>query len=179
MFRGSNGYYANNVDGYCYFSCTEDCYVYGNVMSLIDKNNFATATTLTAVSDRYAFKWLFKNNTRIDISASKDLVLPATDLDMYCYAHMFENCTSLTISPVLLATKLEGHCYQYMFSGCSNLNRVTCCATDLNADECIGHWLDGIPSTGGTFYKASYMSENYWKTHGVPPSWTVTDYSGK
>lgn len=158
MFRGSNGYYANNVDGYCYFSCTEDCYVYGNVMSLIDKNNFATATTLTAVSDRYAFKWLFKNNTRIDISASKDLVLPATDLDMYCYAHMFEGCT---------------------ISGCSNLNRVTCCATDLNADECIGHWLDGIPSTGGTFYKASYMSENYWKTHGVPPSWTVTDYSGK
>ena len=39
----------------------------------------------------------------------------------YCYACMFQNCTSLTTAPELPATTLSKNCYQQMFYGCTNL----------------------------------------------------------
>ncbi len=52
------------------------CKVYGNIMSLVDEENFATATTL---SDSYNFKFLFYNNPTL--TDASGLLLPATQLD--------------------------------------------------------------------------------------------------
>ena len=210
MFRGSNNYYAtSSTDNYCYFSCSDDCYVYGNVMSLIDKNNFATATTLTYVEGKAVFKRLFYQNTKIDIPASKDLVLPATTitsscymfmfygctgltktpyqlpamtLEYSCYSDMFSGCSNITTAPVLPAPTLTTYCYSNMFHGCTKLSNVTCLATSTTDNDFTrinNWWLDGVASTG-TFTKAANSIN--WPSGGqtgIPTGWTVETYSGK
>ena len=42
-------------------------------------------------------------------------------MNEWCYASMFQGCTSLTTAPALPATTLDHHCYQYMFDGCTSL----------------------------------------------------------
>ncbi len=106
--------------------CTSDCYVYGNIMSLIagldNSGNvsgaFSTAKTLT--SD-YTFKRLFYGNKKIKNNTTKNLELPATTLTNFCYQAMFRGCTSLTAAPALPATNLAVSCYQSMFSSCTSL----------------------------------------------------------
>ena len=147
---------------------TADCYIYGNIMSLVDENGFATATTLTGES---AFCLLFYNNTHLYNHASKDLVLPATTLTILCYDRMFNGCTNLTTAPELPAATLKNGCYSEMFKGCTNLNSVTCLATDISAFSATDDWLDGVAATG-TFAKAEGMTG--WKTgkSGIPSGWT-------
>ena len=41
--------------------------------------------------------------------------LPATTLANFCYACMFQDCTSLTQAPALPATTLADYCYYCMF----------------------------------------------------------------
>ena len=120
-FRGNNNTYATGVasDNYCHFSCSGSCYVYGNIMSLINKdtNDYATNKTLEGT---YAFCNLF-SSSNIYSHASKELVLPATTLSANCYDHMFSHCSNLTNAPVLPATTLASSCYSSMFTGCTNL----------------------------------------------------------
>ena len=80
-----------------WFQVTGECYVYGNVMSLLDKEDYATATTVPGS----AFALLFANNTNIFNHPSHHIVLPATTLARWCYADMFTGCTNLTTAPVL------------------------------------------------------------------------------
>ena len=117
-FRGANPAYATNTSKYSTFSCSADCYIYGNVMSLVSSTNYAN---ITALSSNYAFLGLFKGNEYIVNHPSKTLVLPATTLSDYCYREMFYGCTSLTIAPELPARTLTKYCYYGMFSGCTNL----------------------------------------------------------
>lgn len=58
--------------------------VYGNIMSLVDEKNFATATELTAEETFYG---LFINNTTL--TDASGLLLPATTLAQGCYHLMF------------------------------------------------------------------------------------------
>jgi len=115
MFRGNNATYNGSN-----FACTNECYIYGNIMSLIDATGYATTTTMTS-SNNGAFKSLFANNTNIKNHASKNLVLPATTLAAQCYMGMFNGCTGLTTAPALPATTLAPSCYFGMFSGCTGL----------------------------------------------------------
>ena len=176
------------------FSCTQDCYIYGNIMSLLSKDGFVTATS---VPD-YAFERLFDGNDHILSHPSKELILPATTLAVCCYffmfhdckalttapalpattlaegcyASMFEGCTGLTTAPALPAPTLVEGCYYFMFSGCSSLNSVTCLATDISARDCTGDWLDGV-ATSGTFTKAPSMSDWTSGNSGIPSGWTT------
>ncbi len=176
--------------------CSSDCYVYGNVMSLIDPDNFATATD---VYD-HSFAELFAENTHIKNHDSIDLVLPATKLAVgcynamflgctgltkapelpattlakACYASMFDGCTGLTTAPALPATTLVDSCYCFMFRGCTSLNKVTCMATtNIDPNNTI-NWLNGVP-TGGNFYKASGASWTTDSDSGIPTGWTSHD----
>jgi len=120
-FRGDNATYATDDSGnYSNFSCSNDCYVYGNIMSLINANDYPTVTIL---SGDYTFYGLFKGNSKIDCHPTKALTLPATTLAAYCYASMFQNCTNITTVPstLLPATTLASFCYNSMFWKCSNL----------------------------------------------------------
>ena len=120
MFRGTNDRYSDITPNSYYnkFSCTEDCYIYGNMMSLINKDNFATNKELTA---RNAFAHMFYNNAHIVNHDTKTLELPATTLTEACYFEMFAKCTALTSAPKLPATTLADACYQEMFEACTAL----------------------------------------------------------
>ncbi len=92
------------------------CKVYGNIMSLVDEENFATATTLS--TDK-TFHSLFSGFTTL--TDASGLLLPATQLPTSCYYYMFKDCASLTTAPELPATQLENSCYYGMFRGCTAL----------------------------------------------------------
>ena len=114
------------------FSCSADCYVYGNIMSILDKENFATATT---VSER-AFYALFEGNQNISNHPQKPLVLPATTLNISCYEKMFEGCTGLTSAPELPATTLDFGCYTGMFNNCTGLTAAPALPATTLAPNC-------------------------------------------
>ena len=99
-------------------SCTEECYVYGNVMSLVNSDGYASANTLTG---SYNFANLFYNNTKIKNKTGYDLLLPATTLANSCYCLMFDGCKNIVMAPDLPATTLASSCYYAMFRGCTNL----------------------------------------------------------
>jgi hypothetical protein len=122
LFQGNNTSCANEYGMGFSFVCSNDCYVYGNVMSLLSSAGFPTATTLT---DDYAFSCLFsyewEPNTTIKNHPVKDIVLPATTLSDYCYNSMFYGCEGLTRAPQLPATMMKEYCYNDMFSACTGL----------------------------------------------------------
>ena len=148
QFRGSNTSYGTSASSYSTFGgSTASFEVEGNIMSLINSTNFATATTLES---KYTFNGLFNGCT--GLTSAENLVLPATTLvdscyySMFtncaklttapkelpadtltqsCYAQMFWDCTSLTVVPKLSATKLATYCYSSMFANCKSLITAT------------------------------------------------------
>lgn len=172
-FRGNNAsYYPDNEASS--ITCTDPCYVYGNIMSLVNATAFDKLTSLPEGGD--TFRSLFENNTQIMSHPDKELLLPATTLQPNCYSSMFAGCTGLTKAPVLPASTLRAGCYQSMFTGCLNLAYIKCMATDISAKDCTSNWVNGVNSKG-TFVKASSMEG--WSAitdgvSGIPPGWTVT-----
>ena len=134
-------FYGNGTSITCYSGTqisggTADVKAYGNIMSLVNENGFATATTLTA---NEAFYYLFGDYAHLkDISG---LVLPATTLRQYCYMSMFNGCTGLTTVPsdLLPATTLAKSCYAGMFSGCENLTNVPTLPATTLAQYCYNN----------------------------------------
>ncbi|MCR5240345.1 MAG: hypothetical protein K6E15_09345 [Prevotella sp.] len=146
-FRGTNSTNAETSSSsqYMHIQCNDKCYVYGNIMSLLNKENFATMTTLPY---EHTFQNLFKDNTYITHAEGKDLVLPATSLKSYCYSEMF--------------------------SGCSNFNYIKCLATEIPTTEesCTFDWLRGVAEEG-TFVRADEFKD--WTTgdNGIPTGWEI------
>jgi hypothetical protein len=68
---------------------TADVYIYGNIMSLVDEENYETATALGGK----AFTELFDGSTHLYSHPTKKLVLPATTLAEGCYGGMFNGCS--------------------------------------------------------------------------------------
>ena len=145
MFRGDNEtlgykYFFDDphgvsywyVDGSKFHITSGECYVYGNVMSLLYKDDYATATT---VQD-YAFPMLFFDNPNIYNHPEKLIVLPATTLAESCYERMFYNCLNLTVAPELPATTLAPNCYYFMFENCTSLATAPELPATTLADYC-------------------------------------------
>ncbi len=150
-----------------------NCYVYGNVMSLLyTADEFPTATSFASGSSNN-FGGLFNVCTDLYNHPTVKLVLPATTLTDGCYNSMFYECTNLTAAPVLPATTLANGCYGNMFNGCSNLRYIKCLATDITADNCLYNWVSSV-ATSGDFY---YYSSSSWSTgdNGIPTGWTAHD----
>ena len=116
-FYGDNASYATGSLA-TIIQCSADCYVYGNIMSLLNSTGFKDLKELTG---SYCFKRLFFRNTHIKNHASKQLSLPATTLTWACYEYLFYECTGLTTAPALPATTLATGCYNGMFRFCTNL----------------------------------------------------------
>ena len=114
QFRGYNSTYAdqgkwNSFVGSAYFNA------YGNIMSLIDGDNFKELTEFTS-ANAYAFHRLFsgKSDSPTKVLDASSLILPATTLSTWCYKSMFED-TLLEAAPVLPATTLALDCYRSLF----------------------------------------------------------------
>lgn len=164
-------------------NCSKDCYIYGNVMSLIDPDNYATKTEVVAS----AFFGLFKENTHIKNHESIDLVLPATTLSEKCYACMFSGCTSLTKAPILPATTLAEDCYAEMFYGCTGLTKAPELPATTLADKCYAGMFNGctgltkapeLPATtiAETCYSLMFQGCTGLTTAPVLPATTLADH---
>ncbi|MBQ4015381.1 MAG: leucine-rich repeat protein [Treponema sp.] len=113
----------------------KDCYIYGNIMSLVDSSDYKSKT---ALNDRAAFAMLFRNNKHIKDHSEKKLVLPATTITYACYSRMFEGCAALTSAPDLPATTLAEYCYNGMFSSCEALTTAPELPATTLAQSCYG-----------------------------------------
>ena len=121
-FFGDNPTYCDGTN-FTNILCSSECYIYGNIMSLIDSKNYDTLKELTGT---YTFSYLFDKNINIKTHKDKALVLPATTLTAACYSGMFHGCKSLTSVPedLLPATNLATLCYWGMFAECSYLTNA-------------------------------------------------------
>jgi len=135
VFYG-NGTSIRNYNGTIIKDGTAQVKVYGNIMSLIDEENFFTATTLTSA---YALHAFFKGNTTLTDAGG--LMLPATTLTTGCYQSMFNNCTNLTVAPAELpAAVLAENCYAHMFrsSGLVTVSEdMMVNATTMDRESCV------------------------------------------
>lgn len=101
---------------YTYFESSKTVNVYGNVNSVRDRD-FKTNYTMS--NQTYFYYRLFYKLKIVDAS---NLVFPYTTLRNYCYANMFEGCTTLTNAPSMLsATSVSSYGYTSMFKGCTSL----------------------------------------------------------
>lgn len=117
--------------------CTADCYVYGNIMSLVYSEDFKGKDTVPAL----AFIELFYENNHIRNHATKPLILPATNLGASCYSLMFAY-SSIQIAPELPATTLSERCYEAMFK-CSDLQAAPQLPATELAELCYFEMFSG------------------------------------
>ena len=111
----------------------------GNIMSLLNSDNFENTTITTGNT----FYYLFNGDTKL--VSTGNLTLPS-NVKTDCYNHMFYGCTSLTTAPVLPATTLEAGCYNYMFYRCTSLTAAPALPA-LNAPRwCYGNMFYGCTS---------------------------------
>ena len=143
------------LEGIGKFSSSGQFNVMGNIMSLAHGDNFINNNTL----NNYQFKRLFYDCYNL-VNAS-NLILPATTLTNYCYAQMFDSCTSLTTAPELPATTLATHCYAQMFDSCTSLTT----APELPATTLANHCYDDM------FGECTSLT-----TAPELPATTLTDY---
>ena len=116
--RGNNDRFSDNSGHGSRFFPIHRIKVYGNIMSIVTKNNFSQALSL---SSQYYFKSFFTGCASTIIDA-KNLILPATTLTTACYDNMFKGCVNLLYAPKTLpAITLAQNCYYNMFSGCTSL----------------------------------------------------------
>jgi len=153
FFGNNDSYYANGE--WVIIQCFADTYIYGNIMSLIKEEGFENETALTG---KYPFFKLFFENKNIKNHPEKDLVLPATQLAKYCYAHMFEGCTGLTRAPELPATTIVNGCYQNMFSQCTSLTKAPKLKATTLTPYCYSDMFSGCSSLTEAWVKAAFKS---------------------
>ena len=197
LVKGTNNTYASNDRSYYnHFASTAKINVYGNIMSLITGDNFVDNKTLTEINTFYR---LFGDNSKL--LSAKHLILPATTLTQYCYAHMFASCANFTSAPKLTATTLADGCYYQMFAFCSSLTTAPELPATTLAERCYGgmfifcsnlnyikamftttpsatytsNWVNGVASSG-TFVKNSAATWNVSGNNGIPSGWTVQNY---
>lgn len=168
MFRGSNAAYATDSDT-SRFIVSRDCYVYGNIMSLVSATNYGTETSVGA----NAFVALFASNESLRSHPVHALELPATTLSQSCYKEMFKGCSGLAKAPELPAETLAEECYSEMFYGCGSLRDVTCRATDISAPNATFRWLDGTAAVGTRTFNRNAALVWERSTTGVPFGWTI------
>ena len=131
QFKGDNATYGDYGKYTTFSGSTAEFEIEGNIMSLINKTNFATVTTL---QNAYTFNGLFSNCA--GLTSAENLILPATTLAGNCYRYMFANCTSLATTPELPATTLAYACYNTMFYGCSSLTTAPALPATTLASGC-------------------------------------------
>lgn len=185
------------------FTMSGNLSVSGNIMSLLDGENFETMTDLTGWGSSSAADGIFANIfagcSALRNPQTNGIVLPATTLSTGCYYEMFRNCsnlgyapalpsltlatscyqgmfsgTNITTAPDLNATTLSPYCYETMFFDCPNVNYIKCLATNTSETSALNLWTAGV-ALSGTFIKNA--SATGWTTgyNGIPSGWTVIE----
>ena len=94
---------------------------------------------------------------------------------MYCsHEGMFENCKSMTESPVI-TINYSTYSFRRMFKNCESLSKITCINSGNNSvASAFTDWVLGVPTTG-LFLKRKGVE---WSvgTNGIPDGWIIKDY---
>jgi len=193
LWKGVGNKMYTDKQNYAKFTSTTNFDVEGNIMSLLNGDNYYHSTIDT--NSKSQFNRLFYNAGYLQDASN--LILPATTLAYYCYMDMFSGCTSLTAAPELPATTLANgcyftmfkdctslttapdlpattlniQCYSGMFYGCTNLNYIKMLTTDISATLCLDGWVNGVSATG-TFVKDANTTIPTG-TSGIPDGWAV------
>ena len=118
IFKGDNTKLSNAWDQYNYFNATKQFKVYGNIMSLLNGENFITNSEFQANTNNQ-FSGLLRTTYLVDAS---NLILPALTLYSSSYNGMFRGDTNLVYGPKLLpALDVPADGYSSMFEGCTSL----------------------------------------------------------
>ena len=129
-------------------NCSSDCYIYGNIMSLVtlDATSNKWNPSATELIADNCFYCLFIYNSHIKNHSEKSLLLPATTISSYCYDSMFQNCTSLTSAPALPANVLGYSSYSSMFEGCTSLKSAPELPATYLFNDCYSKMFSGCSS---------------------------------
>jgi hypothetical protein len=111
----------NNINLFNYINCTNNYSVGGNIMSLLYGNDFLEKDSFPN-TDSFIFNKLFYKS--LNLISCKDLILPVTKLNDYCYSSMFFGCRNLIDTPTISATTLANGCYKHMFTSCVSLTEL-------------------------------------------------------
>ena len=159
-------YYTANTNFTKISGGTAEVKVYGNIMSLVDETGFATNTTLP---DTHTFYGLFSGTSSSDnntnLKDASGLLLPATELQSYCYSSMFSYCTALTAAPKLPATALAQYCYNSMFRDCTNLTTAPELPATTLAEYCYMNMFNGCKAltTAPELKATTLVNSCYWQ----------------
>ena len=186
LYVRGNLYGYSSASYYSYITSTYNFKVYGNIMSLTDGDNFASATSLTQnyqlaslfrsskVTDitnlimpattlkKYCYQNMFNGCTQLTTAATK---LPATSVDYYSYANMFQGCTSLVTPPVLCGITLGGYAYQSMFQGCTSLTTLPRLADGTTITSWVPYRMMFSGCTGITDARYDVNGDRLLPTH--------------
>ena len=132
LFKCSTDRMAKAWDTYNYFNPSKQFKVYGNVMSLLNGDNFISNSEFDSGTINH-LAGLLRTTTLIDAS---NLILPALTLYESTYNGMFRGATALQHGPQMLATTPGKESCSSMFEGCINLEEpITINFTTL-AEKC-------------------------------------------
>ena len=114
----------------------------------------------------YCYANMFQGCT----SLTQAPVLPATTLANRCYSYMFQGCTSLTQAPVLPATTMKEYCYSSMFQGCTSLTQAPALPATTLANRCYANMFQGCTS----IKLSSTKTDEYTQEYRIPSSGNAT-----
>ena len=119
IFKSETAEWANAWNLYNRFSSNKNFKVYGNIMSLINGDDFINNSEFSGSSSFNLTGLFYGTNTIIDAS---NLILPALTLPVSAYNGMFRGATNLAHGPKELpATSLQQDSCSSMFEGCVKL----------------------------------------------------------
>lgn len=180
-----------------YFTLTDSASVSGDVTTLLEPEG--NVLDLAPYED-FVFVRLFLNCDKL--TEAKDLLLPSTRLNKYCYSSMFRGCTGLKTMPLLGALNVPEGGYEQMFydctslvstglirmetattKSCSEMFRNCASLTEVKttltswepADDATHLWLYGMLS-GGTFYHLYCLSDAARGPSTFPYAWSSATF---
>lgn len=127
LFKCTQDALSTDWDTYNGFKAGKSYKVYGNAMSLLYGDTFASNSEFSNNS-KYNFAALFRDNTTL--TDAENLILPALIAKEGCYNGTFRGCTNLAHGPQLPTVTPENSCFASMFEGCVNLEE----APEINID---------------------------------------------
>lgn len=202
MVKGNFGAGSDDNNGNKFITSGGTWKAYGNVLSLVDSDNYTATTAISSyqlinlfrdcttlvdvdnlkipaytVSD-LSIRGMFRNCSSL-VHVPSDLLSTFTALTgAYCSMGMFEDCSSLLETPIIPDVPIGSYGLWGMFNNCTSLTACTCLLTNSYiGGNMTGEMLNGVNTANGVFYKNPNATWQY-SDASIPSGWSIQDYSG-
>lgn len=170
FFRGTNARTANSYSSSNnrFVISSGRANVYGNVCSVLDKDNYDTMTNLPT----YGLQGLFQDCTGL-IDAS-GMVMKAGRLDDNCCGHLFDGCSDLEKGAEFFITQTGRWSMEYIYRNCSSLTEAYLHYTGSWSESVFQKWMSGVAASGTLYTDNTSVPTT---ESGCPYGWTVQSFS--